>query len=201
MPVLINFKICDNDKACNGMDICPQGVFSWNEDKKTLEIDNENCISCGLCEEACMVDAIKVAKTEEEYNKIAKEIEEDPRDLNDLLVDRYGAVPINDAFVAVEDEIEMKIESQNSMIVELFNEDSIMCLLKSIPIREISDEYGEQCRFRKIEVTKPETLEKYGIKELPALLFFKEEKLIGKFEGYIEDDNRKELFSKIRELK
>lgn len=33
MSVLINFKICDNDKACSGMAVCPKKVFSWNEEK------------------------------------------------------------------------------------------------------------------------------------------------------------------------
>ena len=67
MAVLINFKICDNDKACSGMAVCPCGVFSWG--KNGLTIDNSKCISCGKCEEACMVSAIRVAKTEEENNK------------------------------------------------------------------------------------------------------------------------------------
>ena len=69
------------------------GVFSWGEEG--LIIDNTKCISCGKCEKACMVSAIKVAKSEEEYKKIEKEIEEDPRTINDLLVDRYGAKPID----------------------------------------------------------------------------------------------------------
>ena len=43
MAVLINFKICDNDKACNGMSICPKGVFSWDDEKHTLVIDNSKC--------------------------------------------------------------------------------------------------------------------------------------------------------------
>lgn len=72
MSVLINFKICDNDKACSGMAICPKKVFSWNEEKKSLEIDNTKCISCRLCEKACMVSAIKVAKDIEEYEKLKK---------------------------------------------------------------------------------------------------------------------------------
>lgn len=33
MAVLINFKICDNDKACSGMSACPQGVFQWDSKK------------------------------------------------------------------------------------------------------------------------------------------------------------------------
>lgn len=200
MAVLINFKICDNDKACSGMAVCPTGVFSWDEEKGLI-IDNEKCISCGKCEEACMVSAIKVAKTEEEYKKIAKEIEEDPRTINDLLVDRYGAKPIDTAMLGGEEEIELKKDSKRPMMVELYNEDSIMCLLKSIPIKEIADTFDEETRYRKVEVTKESTLEKYGVKELPALLFFREGKLIGKYEGYIEDEKEEELLAFIEKLK
>lgn len=118
MAVLVNFKICDNDKACSGMAVCPKRCFSWGE--KGLIIDNEKCISCGKCEEACMVSAIKVARNEEEYQKIKKEIEEDPRTINDLLVDRYGAKSIDIAMVGREEEIETKLEAKRPMIYEKY---------------------------------------------------------------------------------
>lgn len=123
------------------------GVFSWGE--QGLMIDNEKCISCGKCEKACMVSAIKVAKNKEEYQRIKKEIEEDPRTINDLLVDRYGAKPIDIAMIGNEDEIEMKMEAKRPMMIELYNEDSIMCLLKSIPIKEIADTFDKDTRYRK----------------------------------------------------
>lgn len=173
------------------------GVFSWGE--KGLIIDNEKCISCGKCEEACMVSAIRVAKNEEEYQKIKKEIEEDPRSINDLLVDRYGAKSIDIAMVEGEDGIEIKLDAKRPMIVELYQEESLMCLLKSIPIKEIADTFDENTRYRKVEVKKQETLEKYGIKELPALLFFKDGKLIKKYEGYVEEDDKKKLLEFIKE--
>lgn len=173
------------------------GVFSWGE--KGLMIDNEKCISCGKCEEACMVSAIKVARNEEEYQKIKKEIEEDPRTINDLLVDRYGAKSIDMAMVGREEEIEAKLEAERPMIVELYNEESIMCLLSSIPIKEIADTFDENTRYRKIEVKNQETMEKYGVKELPSLLFFRDGKLIKKYEGYVEEENKKELLSFIKE--
>lgn len=173
------------------------GVFSWGE--KGLKIDNEKCISCGKCEEACMVSAIKVAKNEQEYQKIKKEIEEDPRTINDLLIDRYGAKPIDIAMMANEDEIERKMEAQRPMIIELYNEDSIMCLLKSIPIKEIADTFDKETRYRKIEVEKQETLEKYKVKKLPALLFFRDGKMIKKYEGYIEEEDKKKLLDFIKE--
>ncbi len=202
MAVLINFKICDNDKACSGMSACPNGVFKWDSKKNTLVIDNNKCISCGICEKACMVSAIKVARTEEEYKKIKKEYDEDPRTINDLLVDRYGATPIDKAMIGDEEEIKLKVsEGVRPFIVELYNEDSIMCLLKSIPIKKVADAFDKKTRYRKVEVVSNALLKEYNIKELPCLLFFKDKKFLGKIEGYIDEDNKEKLINQIQKLK
>ena len=202
MAVLINFKICDNDKACSGMASCPNGVFSWNQEKQTLEIDNSKCISCGICEKACMVSAIRVAKNEEEYEKIKKEFDDDPRSINDLLVERYGGTLIDLAMQDYESGIDEKIYSTDKpLIVEFYNEDSIMCLLKSIRVKEIANAFSEDTRYRKVEVTDNKTLEKYGIKELPSLVFFKNKKQIGKIEGYYTEDEKDKFIKKIKEIK
>ena len=197
MAVLINFKICDNDKACSGMSACPNNVFK----NKTLLIDNSKCVSCGLCEKACMVSAIRVAKNQEEYNKIQKEFDEDKRTINDLLVERYGGKPIDPAMIGKEKEIVLKLnEAKRPLIVELFNEDSIMCLLKSIPMKKIANLFDENTRYRKVEVTSNEILEQYGIKELPALLFFKEGNFLGKFEGYVDENDENMLVDEIKRI-
>ncbi len=199
MAVLVNFKICDNDKACSGMAACPMGVFSWDDKNHTLVIDNTKCVSCGLCEKACMVSAIKVAKTAEDYKRIKDEFDKDPRTINDLLVERYGGKPIDDAMVGSEGEITTKLDgSLRPLIVELFNEDSIMCLLKSIPIKKIADAFDKNTRFRKIEVTSGELQKLYNLKNLPALLFFKNGKLVGVIDGYVCDDDEDELLEKVK---
>ena len=64
MSVLVNFKICDNAKECGGIAVCPTGALSWNEKKGTIEINNEKCISCGLCEKECSIGEIAFAKNE-----------------------------------------------------------------------------------------------------------------------------------------
>ena len=201
MSVLINFKICDNDKACSGMAVCPKKVFSWNVKKQSLEIDNSKCIGCGLCEKACMVSAIKMAKDLEEYERLKSEIESDPRTINDLLVERYGGKLIDLAMEGTPEDINIKVDSNNRpMIVELYNEDSIMCLLKSIRVKEIADTYSENTRYRKIEVKDNNLLQKYEIKELPSLLFFKNGELVGKIEGYFEESEKEELINQIKNI-
>jgi NAD-dependent dihydropyrimidine dehydrogenase PreA subunit len=199
MPVLINFKICDNAKECNGIQVCPTGALSWNETKKTIIIDNTKCISCGSCEKACMVDAIRVAKTKKEYDKIKKEMDKDPRKVSDLFIDRYGAQPVHPAFLISEDKFNLEVlESTKLTVVEVFKNESIMCLLYSIPIKDLFDNFD--IKYRKMEIEDDALLDKYKIKKLPVLLFFRAGKLIGKVEGYYDDSKEKEIKKKIDKI-
>jgi NAD-dependent dihydropyrimidine dehydrogenase PreA subunit len=198
MPVLINFKICDNAKECSGIEVCPTGALSWDESKNTIRIDNNKCTSCGLCEDACMVGAIKVAKNEEEYERLKKEIDEDPRKVSDLFIDRYGAQTVHPAFEVPEGKFQVEVLGSHKLVaLELFNDDSIMCLLYSIPIKKLFE--GIDVKYRRMEADSS-LLKEYGIKELPALLFFRDGKLVGKIEGYYDITREGELVQKIKEM-
>lgn len=193
MPVLINLKICDNAKECGGVAVCPTGAITFDEEKETLVIDNNKCISCGQCENECPIGAIRVAKDENEYKKIKEEIDNDPRKTKDLFVDRYGAAPLSEFFMLEAE----KIDTDKIVLIELYNDDSIQCLLKSIPIKELVKDLPDTTVFYKVE-SKKEIEEKYEIKELPALLIFNKGSLLGKIEGYYTDDNKKEMIEKIK---
>jgi len=198
MSVLINFKICDNAKECGGILVCPTGALSWDEEKETIKIDNEKCISCGLCEKECPIGAIRVAKTSDEYDKIKKSIDEDSRTTKDLFVDRYGAVAISDFFKLNVDDIEEKVQKDSFTIVEIYNPDMAECLLKSIPIRELTNSFPEDTLFYKVESS--ENIEKYDIEELPSLLVFKSGKLLGHIDGYYSTDEKNTVLSKLDEI-
>ena len=46
--------ICLNqcpDKPCTTA--CPASVYSWDEDKKKIHVQYENCIECGACRMVC----------------------------------------------------------------------------------------------------------------------------------------------------
>lgn len=199
MPVLINFKICDNAKECGGIAICPTGALKWNEEKETIQIDNEKCISCGQCESECPIGAIRVAKTEEEYKKIKEEIDNDPRSQKDLFVDRYGAAPLSERFIAAPETLEEKIDKSEMIIIELFNDDSIECLLKSIPIKDIFKELPDNTLFYKMECND-NIKKRLSIDELPALLVYENGEIAGKVEGYYPIDQKEELLEKIKQL-
>lgn len=197
MAVLVNFKICDNAKECGGIAVCPTGAFAYDDEKESIVIDNDKCISCGLCENECPIGAIRVAKDEEEYNKIKKEIDEDPRSIKDLFVDRYGAAPLSEFFMIDSSSVKEKLSVSDIVIIECYNDDSIQCLIKSIPIKELTSDIEGEVSFYKVEAD--DALQKeYNIEELPTLLVFKKQKLVGKIEGYFEDDKKKELIDKIK---
>ncbi len=198
MAVLINFKICDNAKECGGIEVCPTGALSWDEENETIKIDNDKCISCGACERNCPIGAISVAHTEEEYKKKKEEIEQDPRTTKDLFVDRYGAAPLSEFFMISEEELDNKV-GNGTTLVECYEDDSIQCLIKSIPIKEITSGMPEDTMFYKVESGKG-IKEKYDIEEFPSLLIFKDEKYLGKIDGYYDTEQKEEFIRKINEI-
>jgi NAD-dependent dihydropyrimidine dehydrogenase PreA subunit len=203
MPAIINFKICDNSKSCDAINICPTGAFGWNEEKKTLEINNDKCINCGLCatsEFSCQVGAIRFAKDEDELKLISKEIEDDPRTTTDLIVDRFGADPVNIAYYCNEEKLLNLLTSSKLIIFEFINLDQTECLIKSIPVKEIINHINEECLYRKVDIKSNSFIEKYDIHQVPSLLFFKNNNYLGKIEGYYSVDQKEELFSKINKI-
>ena len=198
MAVLINFKICDNANACGGVAACPTGALSWNEATQTIEIDNEKCLSCGRCEQECPIGAIAVAKTDEEYKRIEKEIDDDPRTTKDLFVDRYGSVAISDFFKIDVNDIQEKAQKDCITLIEVYNPDAAECLLKSIPIKELTKNMPQDTLFYKAESDK--VIDEYGMSDLPALLVFQKGKLLGHIDGYYTIEEKEEVISKLNSI-
>lgn len=198
MSVLINFKICDNAPECSGVEVCETGALYWNKEKNKIEINNSKCINCGKCEKACPVDAIKVAKTNEEFETIKKEIDKDPRRISDLFVDRYGAIPIDPDTLINEKYFANIFNLTKSILIEFFNDESIRCLRKSIPINKIIKH--KDILFRKINIKEDSLPNKFKINKFPCLLFFKDNQLIGKIEGYYNIDEFDKLKEKINKI-
>lgn len=199
MAVLVNFKICDNAKECGGVAVCPTGALSYDDEKQTIVIDNDKCISCGLCENECPIGAIMVAKTDEEYKQIKEEINNDPRTTKDLFVDRYGASPLSEFFMIDPSDLDDKTNNDCITLIECYNDDSIQCLLKSIPIKELTKDLPKNTLFYKVAADE-KVIDKYELNELPSLLIFGKNNLLGKIEGYYTSDNKDNLKERINNI-
>ncbi len=200
MPIAMNFKICDNSPDCLGVTACPTKALYFDKDKKSLIIDNSKCINCEKCILVCEVGAIRFAKDNKELIRIKEEIDNDPRKVSDLYVDRYGSEPQAKEFFCSNEKFDIQIlQSTKPTIVECFDDESIHCLIQSIPIKELLGE--TDVVYRKFAVENQEFKEKYSIKELPCLLFFNEGRLTGKIEGFYSVEKKQELIDKLKEFK
>lgn len=195
MPAILNYKICDHAPACDVRKICPVQAISYNEETKRIEIDNTKCISCGACERTCPIQAIGVARTPEEEMELLQAIEEDPRNSEDLFVDRYGADFINDDVMIETNDIEDKLKSEDCLI-EVLDENNISCLLKSITYNEILENSTYKTYYRCL-VADIKDVEKFGVTEFPSLLLCNNGKLKKVVSGYFEDSDKHELFKQI----
>lgn len=196
MPAIINHKICDNASACGGISVCPVGAFAYNEKTKKIEIDNEKCISCGACEKTCPIGAIGVARTQEEFEELKQAIEDDPRNPEDLFVDRYGGDIVNEDVMVEFSEIEEIIKKEDCLI-EIIDEDNIMCLLKSITYSEIL-ENSNFTQYYRCLIASDDDISKYGISELPSLLLCRGGVVKKVIAGYFEENNKQELFNLLK---
>jgi len=83
-------------------------------------------------------------------------------------------------------------------VAELFKNNSIECLLRSIPIKELFQD--KDIKYKKIEVKDDSLLKRYKVKKLPTFLFFRGGELIGKIEGYYNNQGKGKLVEKINKL-
>jgi Fe-S-cluster-containing hydrogenase component 2 len=185
MSVLINKKVCDNSSGCSCINECPNKAFCYDENKKSVAVKESLCTQCRICMIACEAGAVKVARTEEE-----------------LFVDRFGASPIDDKYSLNIDRLETLIEDSNKMLlIELYkNDDSIKCLVNSVPIKEIIDVINKEISYRKCEVTDDNQLKQYDISIFPSLLLIKNQKIIGKYEGFCNIKNKEKLLNYFKSL-
>ena len=66
--------------------------------------------------------------------------------------------------------------------------------------KELLKDFPDSTQFYKVEISEALT-NKYQIKELPALVAFENGKMMGKIEGYIDEDNKEKLMNEIQALK
>lgn len=200
MSVLINKKMCDNARECSCIVECPNKAFYYDEANETVAVKESLCTKCRICMIACEAGAVKVARNDEEYNRIKKEYDEDIRTVEELFVDRYGAASINSDYLIDINKLDTLIGDANkTLLIEFINEEESKCLVNSIPVKEILDNFKEDVSYRKCDVDDS-VLEKYNISELPSLLIYKNNKVVGKYEGFCNINDKDKLLNYIKEL-
>jgi ferredoxin len=197
MTAIINFKICDNSEECDGLNVCPVKAITWNSKKNTLEINESKCTNCGACARSCAVGAIRVA-TGQELEFIKQEYKNDKRKTSDLFIDRYGAQSTDKTSLISQTYFQSLISKNQPMVFEIFDSASTMCLINSIPVREL---FKKNILYNRVDTHTDKTLiNQFKIKELPCLLFFENGKLKGKVEGYFDTTQKEKLISIVSSL-
>lgn len=201
MAIKLNFNICDNAAECSGISVCPTGAIYWNEKalnqfskNGSICVNNQKCISCGNCvgEDGCPVGAISLIDAEESIN-IEDNI--DITKVEELFVERYGAMPIDEELCIDYDEINKIIENNLGIVlVEEFSNDSIQCLLSSIPIASIVEELKvlsgiDDIKFYRIDMSE-KVFDEY---ELPRLNVYQNGNMIFQIQGFIDNTQFSEM--------
>jgi thioredoxin 1 len=217
MPIVFNFKVCDNAAECSGLAVCPVKAIRWDNAQKTLLVDNSKCTSCGLCAKACPVlGAILVAKTKDEYESLKDKVEDDPRTREELLKDRYGNAPTDqNLIVTMKNFDEEVIKTDRVAIVDFWDELHLGCRINSVPLEELlpkktvlkeimknREKLREvKFKFRKIDVEKnTDIARRYNVKYVPSLLIFHKGKVLGRIEGAYSNEKKTHLNKKVGEI-
>lgn len=202
MSVFVNFKICDNASECSGVEVCPTGALYWDEERETVSSDNSKCISCNACLEACPAGAIYVAHNEKEEIQIREDIENDPRTLKELLVERYGASPVEESLLISAQEAMSKIEEMSSLIaIEIMDNDDAPCLINSVPV---SEAFGNAAyEYYKVTISDSGCkliLDRFSVNEVPTLLVFRNHCLLVRVDGAVDNGDclqREDFINKV----
>lgn len=189
MPVILNLKRCDNVKECSAPAVCPTHAFYWDEENNTLATDISKCINCGLCEKACPSGAVLVVADEGEYKATLKLIEKDPQTVEDLFVDRYGAMTVgNTKELSLADIDEVIKDCTNLIAIEVLDADNPLCLISAVPYSIIFG--GKIIPLYKIMVSGEMLRDVKAYFDLecdPALILCKNGKIIEKYQGQVKD--------------
>lgn len=208
--VLINYNICDNAPECSGIAVCPTGALYYDDEAKRIEFDASLCCDCGACADmdgdGCPIGAIMHASDDEDFKRMRAEIDAETRTTAELNVERYGASPIDEDVALEANECEtFSSKASGFLLLEFFTDNSIRCLLHSIPIAHLKERVGD-FTHKKVFVENSEIIEsikvlkKYELTDLPILMCYKDGKYLGEVVGYYMDKDEDTLVKKLKEF-
>lgn len=203
MPAIINYKICDLAQECGGFEVCPTGAFFWNQKTKRPEIDIKKCISCGACAKTCPINAILVAETEEEYQKLAEQIKNDPRSEKELWRERLGTqpgrTPPSAKVITPENFNEEILQTKGLVALDVWSEKTLNCRYHSVLWDDL--EVNDRIVFKKLDGGKfPKLASKLRVNKLPTFLVFFDGLEKTRYEGYLYYGELHSLKEKLNDL-
>lgn len=190
MPPIINFNKCDNSPECDAVKVCPVKAISYDQKKQKIVIDKDKCINCGLCVNTCQAGALKMVSNED-YEDSQKQIEKEVDKTKELFVERYGAEPIDENMLKTEEEFSQILKENKGIIFEeIFDDNSIKCLIKSIPISLLID---KNTKYFKVQTNK-------NLENLPFLNIYEDGNLKGTIQGFYGLKEKDEFIEKINKI-
>lgn len=185
MPVILNLKRCDNVKECSVPSACPTQALYWDEETSSLAADVTKCIDCGSCKGLCPSGAVTVIEDPEEYKAALEIIAKDPSTVEDLFVDRYGAMTVSGTNEAKVEDLNRIIKNASSTtLIEILDADNPSCLISAIPYKVLLGE--KNVIFYKVMVSGDElkkAQEIAGVTADTALILVKNGRIFARFEG------------------
>ena len=214
--VVFNYKCCDHAKGCPAIQRCEQEIgctpgkaaIYYDENTKKIVVDELRCTSHMCKSRVCTIECPKCFTYAE--NQIEKwwAIEKVRETINTERCDRYNSeFTISNSRLSFNESLTF-INGYNGLaILEITGVASCIGESDCIPIQDIIPFLVYQNCYKKVvlrdenEVTQIE--EKYGINELPALLFFFNGEVKGKILGiyrYCEIESIKFLKVKVKSI-
>ena len=193
MPVLIDYRACDDSPHCGAARACSYGAITFNASRKKIEVDNSKCGDCGICVRYCPSGAVKFARTEAELKQVEAEIAASNLSKDDVLERQYGVRPgdpratgQNLGHVGCEDFEEEVLRSPVPVAVDCWAEWCAPCRILAPTFKDMAAQYDGRMKFVKLDTEACQDIPaQYGIRSIPTVLFFHRGKVVAREIGAV----------------
>ncbi|MCL5039576.1 MAG: thioredoxin [Firmicutes bacterium] len=181
MPILVDYRACDDSPACSAVRVCPKGALRFDRNKGKIVADNSKCTACSApCTQVCPAGALKYYATMEELKKAETEISSSTLTKDDLLEQRYGLRPgdprelgPNLYHVDCDNFTSDVLRSDVPVVVDFWAEWCAPCRVLAPTFKQMAAEYEGRMKFGKLDTEDcQEVPSRYGIMSIPTMLFF-----------------------------
>ena len=209
MPVLIDYRACDDSPHCGSARACSHGAITYNPSRKKIEVDNSKCTDCAICVRYCPSGAVKFARNEAELKKIEADIASSNLSKDDLLERQYGARPgdprstgQNLEHVDCDTFEEEVLRSPVPVAVDFWAEWCAPCRILAPTFKAIAAQYDGRMKFFKLDTEACQDIPyQYGIRSIPTVLFFDRGRVVAREIGAVPKKQLQKTVDQILEVR